>query len=229
MLYKLSPQWECNGYHDSDWYVVAYNTETNKVEKTCVGTTRGYMTPPPIYEPTQEILKLAQACLFEIINERFSNQWKELSFNAGMYPVEVGEHLLVKRSVSTGLRKPCVKCSQTGQWVNPSNKSDIRICFSCSGRKFTTRPLRSSDGKPVKVSIKKGTLAEVLHREVVPDQYGRSTFDKYYLWCKTDAHDHPIRININSMTRPWDRACQLAVAEDADNIARSRAFIKWLA
>ncbi len=228
MLYELSAQWERNGYHDSDWYCITYNTETAKVEKTCVGTTRGYMTPPPMSEPDETILALAEIELAKTLFERLKNSWQALDFN-GDYPVSPGETLEVKRAVNTGRRMGCSKCNCSGKWVNPKKESDVRECFSCSGRGIRNTILKDSAGKIIKAKIPKGALVEVVFRERVPDQYGRHNFDKYYLWCKGCTEIQPVRISIESLTRPYGRAEELAMTKKAKSIAKSREFLKWLA
>lgn len=58
MKYKLC-DWEVNGYSDSDWYMAYWNSETNQVETTVTGTTRGGMDFDwSLYaDPTPEVVE----------------------------------------------------------------------------------------------------------------------------------------------------------------------------
>lgn len=70
MKYKLC-SWECNGYQDSDWYLVLWDSEAQTVRKVEVGTTRcaaGCNVEGHGYElPTPEVAEAARAWLEEAI------------------------------------------------------------------------------------------------------------------------------------------------------------------
>jgi len=143
-LYKLD-EWESNGYDDSDWYAVVYNSEADKLERVLTGTTRGVMTSGPVMEkPTEDVFTKAEACLAKIIFSMLKHTDEHDTLEPNEFPVGVEVSLLEDYDVreKTHDKNDCTKCEGTGKWVNPNKKEDVRECFGCKGAGKVERNLR---------------------------------------------------------------------------------------
>lgn len=62
--------WECNGYDDSDWYGVYFDTADGRLHKTELGTTRAHCAigfSEEFFLPTPEVVELARQALVPLI------------------------------------------------------------------------------------------------------------------------------------------------------------------
>jgi len=198
MLYSLTHEWECNGYSDSDWYCVVYDTETKKVFRYETQTTRfaggGRPVPPSLEEGTELWTEACYALARDYIVPALKNE----HFNPSKKNAKIGETLIIRKTFSVGLRDQCDKCNGTGHWVNPKNTKDKRQCFGCGGtcfRKYASKTLG-------KVSIKAGTEGSVIGFNSDLDRYGRESYDKHFALLKVEGYDQPIRANLSNLTRP---------------------------
>lgn len=164
-LYKLC-EWEHNGHDDSDWYAVVYDSENNELRKELTGSTRfanALNIGPKMKEPTEEILKLAEKCLAEII----FNKLKQLEVIDVFEPNNVSPgdrvRLLSKCKNIVKTYDLCDKCNGSGMWINPKNKKDIRDCFTCNASgKINFKKVLKEDGKPVWEHFEKGLSGTVI-------------------------------------------------------------------
>lgn len=172
-LWQACREWEHNGYHDSDFYVVVFNDETNKLQRVEVGTTRFagcvahhsqicYVCRNVRTDPMPESVR-------KRMKEELYSLWKETLIATAKRRIEnptgeLGSKVILTKDVRNRPRDiekvDCWKCYGSGKWINPRNAEDKRDCFACngSGKKDKSVPVK---GKMIK--IPKGTTGEVSH------------------------------------------------------------------
>lgn len=134
MLYILA-EYERNGYHDSDFYAICYNTETCKIETIEVGSTRyaGGRGTGDMLAPTLEIIETAR----QVHEDNLFGMLTHFDKAATLEPddVAVGDRVRLTTAHKNMLKvqEPCRKCNGSGHWQNPRNEKDLRACFTCNG------------------------------------------------------------------------------------------------
>lgn len=214
MIHALTPEWEANGYHDSDWYCIAYDDEKDRVFKMETHSTRfagGYPGMPPMVEPESEVYKAATN---NLINGALTGLLKARHYTVNARNIKAGETLVVKTRFSVGARDKCDKCDGSGNWVNPKRSSDIRDCFGCRGTGFGIYASKTSG----RVNVKEGMTGTVLRASTEHDKYGRTSFDKHFAWLSMAGVSGPVKSNVNSLTRPNKT--------DAEFLADAQAYVQ---
>lgn len=145
-VYAVGRDWEHNGRDDSDWYQCGYDTETKKIQRHCIGSTRWPGGVKNLPEPPEELHEEIRHCLYVMWCNRIA--WSH--YAAVESPSKgnvVGRLVELKAKVYNKPRitEPCRKCKNaegvsTGKWVNPKRPSDVRKCFSCDGSGTWTGP-----------------------------------------------------------------------------------------
>lgn len=171
-LYQMSSEWEHNGPDDSDWYVVVYDSEKNKLHRVCTGTTRFANALPqknPYPLPTPEITEKAKQILTDMAFEKFSNHENGRVSRPHPESLTEGMELRVTENFKCMIKEnevsPCNKCNGTKQWINPRNSMDKRMCFACKGTgevksNFTRK--KNSEGKQEWHKVSIGTIGKVI-------------------------------------------------------------------
>jgi hypothetical protein len=174
-LYELD-QWEHNGYDDSDWFAVVYDSDKDKLDRVLIGTTRGAFPPPTSglapghLAPTPEIIEKARIRLRDdFIRPRVEHSENQRIFVLDPKDIKRGlavrfnkEHAALIKDFD---REPCYKCKGSGHWQNPRDPEDKRECFTCHGEGTTKTNFRKrldADGKPVKLKVAAGTKAMIV-------------------------------------------------------------------
>lgn len=171
--FKLA-DWEDNGYHDSYFYGVLFDTEKGELVKVSLGSTAyggGYGFDADVALPTPEVLELARLELakgifktlrtqedMDVLTPRPCNVKKDRTFR-----------LLEPHSFYVKETGPCPKCYGSGHWVNPHNKDDVRDCFACKGTGEVAGKgafKKDENGKRVKVTLPAGTVLVALFDRV---------------------------------------------------------------
>lgn len=212
MLYSVTNEWEHNGYHDSDWYVIAYDTEKDKVFQYETGTTRfadARRPVPPMAEGT-----ILEAAKVAHIRDTLTDLCKQAHYQLSHRHLKVGETVMVERTFTTSVRPTCDKCNGSGHWVNPKRESDKRSCFGCWGKGFK----KVAKDDRTRVTLRAGTIGKVVKLDCDADRYNREGFDKWFAFIQVDGQTHPVRAALSSMTRP--------APEEGTFEKQARAFIE---
>ena len=165
-LFICAGEWEHNGYDDSDWYVVAYNTRTNELTRVLTGTTRYAFPPgspiPGLVRMTAEIAPLARACLVERNIRRMTHeetmrveQPKIETLTRGTRIRFIEAHRCAKKEASVS-EIDCEKCGGSGSWVNPYKANDKRPCFACKSTGKVKRTTRTMATETTSKTITRG-------------------------------------------------------------------------
>lgn len=214
MIHALTPEWEHNGYHDSDWYCIAYDDEKDRVFKLETHSTRfagGYPGMPAIVEPESEVYKAATN---NVINGALLGRIKEAHYTVNHNNVKAGETLVVKTRFSVGVRDKCEKCNGSGKWVNPKRGGDIRQCFGCKGTGYSIYASKTG----ARVSVKAGMSGMVTNVTSELDKFNRTSHDKHFAWLSIVGLEGLIKCNINSLTRPEKT--------DAEFLTQAQEFVR---
>lgn len=194
-LYQVSEEWEYNGRDDSDWFVVCYNTETDKLDRVQVGTTRFpfcteanhgiehgsyssicYKCAGIVGKASEEILCKAEIKLAEILVGLIKSA-DRTRLTRGIDIV--GTRVRLAKDINNRPRElfkdKCPNCNGDGLWVNPKNVNDKRKCFKCNG---TAKIVKSKSVKGKLVVIAAGTKAVVLNAK---------TYGGYSKWSKSTS------------------------------------------
>jgi hypothetical protein len=166
MKYKIC-EWEDNGYHDSYFYGVYYDTNTGLMKEIQLGATAyagGSYSFGVGYEmPTLEIIEKCRVLMAAHIFTVISNA----EYRDVFLPEDAKEkdtvRLLVPHSGMVMVEKPCQKCEGKGHWQNPCREADKRPCFACHGRgrKRSKEKARTPGGKILRFTLPVDTVFTV--------------------------------------------------------------------
>ena len=133
--------WEINGYSDSDWHTAIFDTETQTFSAPLVGSTRfggGFQRAGEKVAPNHPGILQAYKALEEFILNALYDVNKVV--HNSPEPDHLYEGLVLEVNVACKFQakehEPCKKCNGTGKWINPKNHTDIRDCFTCSGKGY---------------------------------------------------------------------------------------------
>ena len=145
-IYAVGGDWEHNMRDDSDWHQCGYDTETKKIKRYEIGSTRYPGGVKNLPEPPAEMIPEIKHCLYVM----WCNRIAYSHYAAVEHPTKdsvVGRVVELKDKCYNKARvtEPCRKCKDangvsTGKWVNPKRPSDVRPCFSCDGSGTCTGP-----------------------------------------------------------------------------------------
>jgi hypothetical protein len=135
-------EWEINGYHDSDWMVATFDTETSEFGSRLVNSTRfggGFeyedLVKPDQADPAHILLA------FECLQAKFFDQLRAEEFRRINNPqpseLKAGMGMVLAKACKHRAMVKCEKCDGSGEWVNPKRDGDIRACFGCHGTGHT--------------------------------------------------------------------------------------------
>jgi hypothetical protein len=180
MTKYLLTDWEINGYNDSDFMCTYYDDSTKEVKSHTYGTTR-FAAPTMIgwnnnvssvdiddevcLMPTREVVESARVWLEEYIFNRMVAADKLLVDSPDVENLHEGLSVRLTADCRYQLTtsEPCIKCSGSGNWVNPKNAADKRECFSCKGTGLhITGKLKDANGKLVYEKLAAGTFGSVV-------------------------------------------------------------------
>ena len=166
MKYKIC-EWEDNGYHDSYFYGVYYDTDTGLMKEIQLGATAyaggGYSFGVGYEMPTLEIIEKCRVLLAAHIFTVISNA----EYRDVFLPEDAKEkdtvRLLVPHSGMVMVEEPCQKCEGKGHWQNPRRAEDKRPCFACHGRgrMRSKEKARAADGKILRFTLPVDTVFTV--------------------------------------------------------------------
>lgn len=132
---------ENNGYHDSDFFSHALNTETIEIEKILIGTTRGAGCSAHHFQccficnniervkdlsPYQDLIEQAK-------DKAHARQVAKMLENPRSSNLHKGIKVQLKDNVRNKncTFETCPKCNGSGDWTNPNRSHDVRDCFAC--------------------------------------------------------------------------------------------------
>lgn len=154
MALYLITEWENNHYDDSDFFAGIYDDETKKCKAVMIGTTRfaGGIQYPENQPLTDEIVDESISWLNKSVTSDI------LSIHENKMEHTCYQDLFMKCEMRVNSKHrnvmfewdSCSKClSNPGEWINPHNPKDIRICFGCNGFGIvkTKRRVKGLDGK----------------------------------------------------------------------------------
>lgn len=173
-LYRCCDDWEHNGYDDSDWYCVAYDTSTGTLRRVEVGSTRhggGVNHGGGVLPMTDDVRPFAHAALVDMYEQRLTASERRRveeprieTLTRGVAVRFLEAHRCMRKGKNV-IEQACDKCNGSGKWTNPRRASDQRECFACKGAgtvKRTTRTrAKDADGKQAWEKIDVGTVATV--------------------------------------------------------------------
>jgi hypothetical protein len=135
-LYKMY-EWEHNGYDDSDWYAVVYDDAKDELYRVETGTTRfadALHCGPDMSIPTSEVMEKAKAAnLRQSLSSILESEFRRVNEPYESLVKGVSVRVLTPAKIMQKDKITCSKCNGSGNWVNPRNSEDMRVCFSCSG------------------------------------------------------------------------------------------------
>lgn len=184
--------WEDNGYHDSYFYGVYFDTEDGQLHHTGLGATAyggGIGFSSEFALPTPEVLELARR---ELAKHIFA-VLRKAEDNDVLTPepcnVKKGRafRLLVPHSFYAKGDGSCLKCDGSGHWMNPRNKDDVRECFACKGTGVVHGKgdfVKDASGKRVKTTMPAGTVVTALFDRV-----------NFFGTSYRNGYNHPHRFN----------------------------------
>lgn len=222
MRYRISGETERNGYHDSDWYVWVYDTETDTIEHLEVGTTRFYGCLKHGAQVCYACRGITDEPMPPEVREKAEKQVREHYYNrklaAELKPV-IGWEVVTTKAATNRPREevsePCKKCNGTGKWINPQNPKDIRVCFGCKGSGEVKRS-KAGKGKAVKIPV--GTRGKLLRVFENRSKYGSWDYGSTAIVQREDGGT--FRIKLSSLENVVDRAEIRRQAEGLDLAAR---------
>jgi hypothetical protein len=213
-LWKMY-EWEHNGRDDSDWYAVYYDDVKDEVARGEIGTTRFAnalpSSPPSIHRHENgqwvsytlqenappDVIEKARAALardqiYGMIDHAEKNRHE-------LYPpVDVLKEKMELKLVESHRcqrkvveKTACTKCVDTpGKWVNPKRSGDVRNCFGCEGKGYTTRQVVK---KPIEwLKFEPGTQGTVVNWR---------SFGKFYRngYNQPDGNNTTVYMRINNI------------------------------
>lgn len=209
MLYELN-DWEDNGYHDSYFYGIFWDSEKEEVVQICTGAT-AYAAGP----------SLSRAPLNEDVLE-FARRWlvrKLVGYIRGAYTADI-EHpknlapetrVVLKKDTRKvfkyrGPGETCRKCKGAGAWVNPHNAEDRRSCFGCEGKGYRGKiVVLKVKGKRRMAIIPAGAVGTVVSTSQTPGTtyHDRGYKDRREVLSSLVILDKPIRMDGQIMTEVY--------------------------
>lgn len=191
-------EWEDNGYHDSYFHEIYWDADLQEAFQKEIGATAyggGIQHWESVPWTAEELEKArlwhADKILAQLVKAEQDDVLTPNSIEKGDR-VRLLERQRCKATAKT--QEPCPKCNGSGEWVNPRNSEDRRICFACNGQKTVERrgdKLKNEDGKQVWEVFEKDTAGVVVwvgtFRTIYQKGYnrlGRST-----LSCRVKADD----------------------------------------
>lgn len=244
-LYELD-SWEHNQAYDSDWYAIVYDTETQKLSRVEIGTTRfGDALPrmrdgchvigdTVLLKPTEEILKQAQLALRDQILPLIEIEERQRIFVLNPKKIEDGAVLRFTEKHKCALKEfdieDCIKCNGSGHWTNPRNTSDKRSCFSCKGtgkHKRNFRKVVDDNGKVVWQRIEAGTTGTVVNMRSYGTFYSNGYnkpdgFNTTVILRLEDGRE--VQAPLRKLQLPEDMPSKEELLKKADVLAQKRGF-----
>lgn len=175
--YAVCPEWEHNGYHDSDFYVVVFTPSTGELRREETGTTRfagGFRSFPKL--PAQfdaAFLTALEDLWFRRLVARDTHRVEHPKLEDVRQGTKVFLTQEVRNRPRAEVEVACRRCGGLGCWVNPRNDADRRECFGCRG---TGKQKGSKAGKGKALVYPSGTTAEVVRAFENRSRYG--TWDR---------------------------------------------------
>ena len=198
MKYKLC-EWEDNGYHDSYFYGVYYDTDDGLMHSCGLGATAYCGGVSPAWQecqyPSLEIVECARLLLadhiFTVIRAA------EHSDVMDPEDAKVGEVLQLLVPHTRQLKKviPCHRCMGKCYWQNPRDPKDRRKCFACDGTGAFAKgdAIRDANGKIARETIPAGTrlttLKVVAYGSFYRKGYNKPGRENRTVTGRTDAGD----------------------------------------
>jgi hypothetical protein len=182
-------EWEINGYNDSDWMIVYYDSTLDKLVPYQYATTRfgscqcqvpdaeggspyhvcnysdGISHPERILMPTLETVERARVLLAEHIFSVLVPAEERTVMEPNVETVLPGLRVSLKEAARTQVKEVfvCDKCHGSGKWTNPRNSTDKRPCFACKGAgEKQGAKVKGTDGKLVWDKLPAGLSGEVV-------------------------------------------------------------------
>jgi hypothetical protein len=168
-VYAVGSDWEHNMRDDSDWFQCGYDTETGKITRYEIGSTRYPGGVKNLPDPPEELLPTIKECLYRM----WCSHVAAAHYRAVNSPTEttvVGRRVELKEKCYNRPRimEPCRKCGATGKWANPKRPTDVRKCFACDGSgTFTGASLKGE-----MVERPAGLQGEAIRCDVQKSMYG---------------------------------------------------------
>lgn len=231
-LYQVCPSWEHNMHDDSDFYIVAYDSEANKLERIEVGSTRyaagrGYTGITQLAQVPEEIMVKAESALAELLFNRITHAEERRIMSPKSQQVSVGASVILTAEVKNRPRETveetCFKCDGTGHWVNPRNSNDKRNCFACSG---SGKKGRSKAGKGSMVKFPVGTIGTV---KAVFENWSKYGTWEYAATIVVETELGECRAKITNVRLNEELPTPEKVREAANKIAAYRDFYSQFA
>lgn len=243
--------WEINGYNDSDFVCMYYDTQTDTIGTYEYGTTR-FAAPTtygiaegkttifvrvlneatceyeqdtePLFVPTPAIVAFARRKLEAEIYKRLVEAEQRDVDQPEVNQLREGLELITVQDCRNQVYHmgPCVKCDGSGHWINPRNPADKRPCFSCDGTgKRATEKAKDTRGKLLYEKIPAGTKGKVIEWK---------SFGRFY----ANGHNRPNRENTTVFLKTPEgkvfraslNKCKLArgYASDAELLAKANTL-----
>ena len=116
----LTPIWEHNGYHDSDFFAYVWNG--SEVVAQCVGTTRAYAPCPSdnAWKSTPaDIMELAAADAAAVLRKRILDQ-----HNAELHAVRIGSRVVLPKGIRGKGKNACAPgTTGTVRWIEENRSA----------------------------------------------------------------------------------------------------------
>lgn len=232
ILYRCCPDWEYNGYNDSDWYCVAYNADTDQLERIETGTTRfaeALHIDHGILPMTDEMRPRAIEALTKLLitermrlNKLYCEEPNIKHLTKDTEVIILNDHRCQKKEKSQE-KILCKKCDGLGYWQNPRNKSDQRECFGCRGAKEIAIGKRvkclDDNGKPMWEKISAGTHGKVI---------SQSSFGTFYHngYNQPDRNNTTIYLKLDDGREVQAPASKLRLNKTPINEIETRALVE---
>jgi hypothetical protein len=228
--------WEDNGYHDSYFYGVYFDTEDGKLHSTGLGATAyggGIGFGSEFALPTPEVLELARKELAKEIFAQLRKVEDRDFFTPEPCNVKKGRtfRLLVPHSFYPKGEGECPKCNGTGHWVHPRNSDDKRQCFCCKGTGLVAGKgafLKGTDGKRVKVTLPAGAVVTALFDRVnfFGTQYakGYNRPHRFNTSVTVKHGDALVRVPLEKLRQDAEPASDAELMDRADELSYNHQY-----